>query len=164
MKRFLSMALAAVLLCAAQAQAQVVVGGAVGATQLVTGGHVLNLATTLAELEYQSDLTPYWKLGLVSFAGINSEGGGPETGMGLRVYRKAFNSETRFGLGVSGFALGENTPEISELSIFIGPELLLELPFGLNGNRVTGLLGVYPSAIGQSNIVVIRPTVRASFN
>jgi hypothetical protein len=158
--------LAALAFIAGQAQAQTVVGSSGGATFIIDHGNVRSVATILSEIEYQfpwgeEEFSKNWGA-LVSYVGISAEGGGETVGLGYRQYRHVGGVYPGFGIG--GFALGENTPEITELSLFLGPELLLEVPLGEEDNdKVTGFLGVYQAISGQ-DATVVRAGIRAALN
>lgn len=169
MKGFLA-AVAAVLLAAAAASAQgVIVGGTGGATTILRGGEVTNAGTILAEIGYDSEFTDKLMGEIVQFTGISADGGGPTIGLGFRQFIRVGrgNSLGRYpfiGLGVGGFGLGTDTPKIEELSVFIGPEMLLRLPIGSQTSVATGFVGIYPSVAGQEKTVILRSGVSLSIN
>ena len=167
--RTLLAAMAAVVVSACAVQAQTVVGGTGGATMIMRDGNVINVGSILGEIEYQfpwgEEVDPKHYGGLVAYVGINSEGGGAQTGLGYRHYIRAGSVYPGFGVG--GFALGDETPEITELSIFVGPELVLEVPIGEtedDADKVTGFLGVYGAVAGDTDVAVVRAGIRAALN
>lgn len=154
--------------CGTQAQAQVVVGGTGGATTILRDGKVTNAGTILAEIGYDSALSETKMLEITQFTGISADGGGPTVGLGGRFFfRVGQGYHARYpyvGVGIGGFGLGEDTPKIDELSVFVGPEFLVRLPIGDQTSVATGFVGMYPSVAGQEKTVVLRTGVSLSIN
>jgi hypothetical protein len=169
MRRFFlgAVALAAVLSFTSAVQAQVVVGGSGAATMMISGGHVVNTGSAIGEIEYQfpwadAEESRHWGA-LVGYLGVASEGGGEQMGLGYRHYIRTGTVYPGFGFGA--FTLGTHTPLVDELSIFVGPEIILEVPMSEeDGDIVTGFVGVYPVVAGVDGVMVIRAGIRAALN
>lgn len=158
-------ALLAALLCvflALPVAAQTIVGGSGSATFVVDHGDLVSVGTTLGEVEFQyAGNDGLLRGGLLSYAGLNSEGGGEVVGLGYRRYVKRPGQSYLF-FGGGGFVLGEDTPGVGELTAFVGGEVGLQFPVLRGTGLATGFVGIYPAVVGDEGIGVIRAGVRVA--
>lgn len=159
------------LLLASPAAAQLIVGGDLGGTVIFRGEESYRAPNALISAEWQAGLDEggkHW-LGLVGYYGITDDGGpGDLAGMGMRWYMKAAQGAVYPGLGVSGFFLGPATDDtgqtiISKDTLLAGPELLLEMPWGDDQDKILAWVGFYGRLSGDQ-VNALRFGLRAAFN
>lgn len=174
MKKLLAL-LALTLLVAAPAGAQLVTGGDVGGTVIFRDKESFRAPNALLSMEWQVGLDgteevpgKHW-LGLLGYYGITDDGGpGDLMGLGVRWYMKAAGGNIYPGLGVSGFFLGpaetdDGVTIIEKDTLLVGPELLLEIPWGEDDDKITAWAGIYRGFVGD-DVDAMRFGLRAAFN
>jgi hypothetical protein len=167
MKRTFLAALAAAVVCVAvaadQAEAQVVAAPAGGLTLLMKDGTISKIGDVFADVEIQFPMDSQGKHvgGLVALYGAGANQG-DFGGLGLRYYYHGPQLHVAPGLGVCGYVIGDEFDGISQTSIVVGPELMLQVPLTDDpSDTVTAFAGIYPSAVGDS-FTLVKFGLRAS--
>lgn len=165
--------LAALVLLAAPAAAQFSLAPTGGASLLILDGDVVQIGEVLADAGWQFPVNEEWWGEMVMVAGLNAEAG-TIGGLGFRTY---FQKGSVFpGFGILGFVVGDgDIDQLSETTIFIGPELLLEIPWAtefydeetgevlIEESKVTGFAGLYLPAAGDDCVdALVRFGIRAN--
>lgn len=151
--------------------AQLIVGGDVGALVLFRGEESYRAPAAMLSAEWQvcmDNAAKNW-LGVVGYYGITDKGGpGDLLGMGIRWYFRVAEGAAYPGLGLSGFFVGptdtsDGKTMVARDTFLGGPEVLLELPWGTDEDKVLAWCGLYGHLFGDQ-VNALRFGLRASFN